>query len=38
MKGEMYLHTSRKPLEDIDFQDDQLELFEGYDCEGYCGL
>ena len=38
MDREMYLHTSRKPLDEIDFSDDQLELFEGYDCEGYCGL
>ena len=38
MNSEMYLHNSHKPLEDIDFEDDQLELFEGYDCEGYCGL
>ena len=38
MRGEMYLHPSRKPLDEIDFTDDQLEMFEGYDCEGYCGL
>jgi len=34
----IYLHPSCKPLKEIDFEDDQLELFEGYDCEGYCGL
>ena len=40
-KGEddkLYLHPSLVPLKDIDFDDGQLELFEGYDCEGYCGL
>ena len=34
----MYIHKSCVPLEDIDFGDTQLEMFEGYDCEGYCGL
>lgn len=38
MNGQMYLHPSKKPLEDIDFDDKQTELFEGFDCEGYCGL
>ena len=37
-KDKMYLHPSKTPLEDIDFKDDQLEMFEGFDCEGYCGL
>ena len=37
-KDKVYLHNSCKPLEDIDFEDNQLELFEGFDCEGYCGL
>ena len=25
-------------LEEIDFEDKQLPLFEGFDCEGHCGL
>ena len=37
MKGDMYLHPSLKPLEDIDFSDNQLTI-EGFDCEGHCGL
>ncbi len=37
-KSKLYLHQSCKPLEEIDFDDDQLEMFEGFDCEGYCGL
>ena len=40
-KGEddkIYIHPSLKPLEEIDFDDGQLEMFEGYDCEGHCGL
>mgnify|MGYP003132193103 FL=1 len=38
MDRDMYLHTSRKPLDEIDFDDKQLPLFEGFDCEGHCGL
>ena len=38
MNQDMYLHVSRKPLEEIDFEDKQLPLFEGFDCEGHCGL
>ena len=34
----LYLHPSCTPLEEIDFDDGQLEIFEGYDCEGYCAL
>ena len=40
-KGEedkLYIHNSCKPLEEIDFDDKQLPLFEGFDCEGHCGL
>ena len=36
--GDQYLHPSRKPLEEINFDDGQLEMFEGFDCEGHCGL
>ena len=38
MDKDMYLHVSRKPLDQIDFDDKQLEMFEGFDCEGHCGL
>ena len=41
-KGEddkIYIHPSLKPLEEIDFDDGQLDIFEGFNCdEGYCGL
>ena len=38
-KDKLYIHNSCKPLEEIDFDDGQLELFEGFNCdEGYCGL
>ena len=37
MKGDMYLHPSLKPLEDIEFEDNQLTM-EGFECEGHCGL
>jgi hypothetical protein len=32
-----YLHKSRQPLSEVDFTDNQLDLF-GNECEGYCGL
>jgi hypothetical protein len=35
--GQLYVHKSRKPLRDIDFSSNQLEMFEN-ECEGYCGL
>ena len=38
MDIDMYLHNSHKPLDEIDFDDKQLRLFEGFDCEGHCGL
>ena len=35
----MYVHNSCVPLDEIDFGDEQLEMFEGFNCdEGYCGL
>ena len=37
-KDKVYLHNSCKPLEDIDFDDSQLEIFDGFECEGHCGL
>ena len=33
----LYLHSSRKPLDEVDFSDDQMDLF-GEECEGMCGL
>ena len=38
LDDKLYLHPMRKPLKDMDFQDEQMELFTGFDCEGYCGL
>ena len=38
LNDKIYLHSSCKPLNEIDFDDKQLPLFEGYDCEGHCGL
>ena len=38
LREPQYLHRSCKPIEDVDFEDNQLEMFEGFDCEGYCGL
>jgi len=38
LKESQYLHRSCKPINEIDFEDNQLEMFEGFDCEGYCGL
>ena len=32
-----YLHASRKPLDQVDFNDNQLGLF-GIECEGMCGV
>lgn len=39
-KDRLYLHNYKKPLEDIDFTDNQLDMFEGFDleCDGVCGL
>lgn len=38
LKEPQYLHRSCKPIDEVDFEDNQLEMFEGFDCEGYCGL
>ena len=39
LNDKLYLHRSCKPLKEIDFEDNQLEMFEGFNCdEGYCGL
>ena len=37
-RDKLYIHNSCKPLDGINFDDGQLEMFEGFDCEGYCGL
>ena len=37
VKDKLYLHRSLKPLEEVDLNEDQLDLFEE-ECEGYCGL
>ena len=39
--GELYLHPSRKPLEDADLSEVELPLFGGlfsHECEGMCGV
>jgi len=37
IKSPMYLHRSCQPLEDVDFTQGQMDLFQE-ECEGYCGL
>lgn len=39
LKGEVYLHRSCKPLDEIDFMEDQLDIdwFIG-ECDGMCGV
>ena len=37
-EDKVYLHPSCKPLEDINFEDNQLKMFDGFDCEGHCGI
>ncbi len=40
LDGEVYLHRSCKPLDEIDFQEEQLDIFDlfGNECEGFCGV
>ena len=38
LNDKIFLHRSCKPIDEIDFEDNQLEMFEGFDCEGHCGL
>ena len=35
-----YLHPSMKPINEVDFNEDQMDLFDGFgnECEGHCGL
>lgn len=37
VKETMYLHRTLKPLENVDLQENQIELF-GNECEGMCGV
>lgn len=38
-KDELYLHKSRKPLKDVDLQEDQTTIDDFInECEGFCGL
>lgn len=41
-KSKLYLHKSRVPLDEVDFNDDQLNMFNIDDfeneCEGMCGI
>jgi len=37
MSEPVYLHQSLQPLEEVDFNEDQIDLFDN-ECEGHCGL
>jgi hypothetical protein len=37
MSEPVYLHQSLKPLEEVDLQEDQIDMFND-ECEGHCGL
>ena len=37
MKQRQYLSRHCEPLDEIDFQENQTDLFEE-ECEGYCGI
>jgi hypothetical protein len=39
--GDLYLHSARRPLEDVDLSEPDLPLFGGefaHECEGMCGV
>lgn len=36
--GELFLHSSLKPLGEINFETEQMEIDFGDECEGMCGL
>ena len=38
LKEKQYLHRSCKPIDEIDFEDKQLPIFDDFGCEGHCGL
>lgn len=37
LKSAVFLHRSLKPLGEVDFTDDQVDMFNN-ECEGHCGL
>ena len=37
VKEKIYLHRSLRPIKEIDFDDNQIDMF-GNECEGHCGL
>lgn len=37
LDNELYLHPSCQPLEEVYFNEDQLDLFT-LECDGWCGL
>ena len=37
INDKIYLHPSLKPLDEVDFNENQLEMFDN-ECEGHCGL
>ena len=40
LRGKAFLHKSCKPLEEVDLQEDQLDIWDmfGNECEGMCGI
>lgn len=37
VEEDMYLHRSCKPIDEVDFNEDQMDFF-GNECDGYCGV
>ena len=37
MKEKVFLHQSLMPLDEVDFNENQIDMFEN-ECEGHCGL
>ena len=37
MSEPVYLHQSLKPIDEVDLQEDQIDMFEN-ECEGHCGI
>lgn len=40
LRNAVYLHKSRKPLREVDLQEDQTTIFDDFtnECEGFCGI
>ena len=40
LKGQTFLHRSCKPLDEVDLQEDQMDIWDmfGNECEGMCGI